>query len=77
MRKKVRTDKYQWEVSALLRLVLIPCRSSALVRQCGGLGNSVERLKISYGKPRHCVELFRKLLDRMGLIGIELEVSSA
>ncbi len=53
------------------------CRSSALVGQCGDLGNSVESLKISYGKPRYRVELFRKLLDRMGLIGIELEVSSA
>jgi hypothetical protein len=63
--------------SSLLKLLSIPCRTSASVRQCGGLGNSVESLNISYGKPGHRVELFGKLLDRLGLIRIELEVGSA
>jgi hypothetical protein len=63
--------------SSLLKLLSIPCRTSALVRECGGLGNSVESLNISYGKPRYRVELFRKLLDGPGLIRIELEIGSA
>ena len=50
---------------------------SALVRQRGGLGNSVESFNISYGKPRYRVELFGKLLDGPGFIWIELEVGSA
>jgi hypothetical protein len=64
-------------VGSLLKLVSIPCCTSALVRQCGGLGNSVESLNISYGKPRYRVELFGKLLDGPGLIRIKLEVGSA
>jgi len=49
---------YEYTPSSLLKLVSIPCRTSALVRQCGGLGNSVESLNISYGKRRYRVELF-------------------